>query len=222
MRTAMRAPTHKHTSLQERASMQTRAHILFRLVEFLFGVHMRHFSFQVQCLLIEKMQHAVFFLLFMYAVEVPAGGGSVVDPSALHINLLPFSSSLSLYHLYESLQRLFTVSMTPAEQRFAAMSAPLGQIVTQDNCGPIRPGIALMPDNDVAVVQFGGGQCGKVAAASFLKAQADPNVRRFIREEIFEVSAEQCAPYATDGAFRGAGRPLSDFAFSNHKCETCC
>ncbi|CDI87784.1 hypothetical protein, conserved [Eimeria praecox] len=89
--------------------------------------------------------------------------------------------------------------MTPEEQRLASMNAQLGQIViSQDLCAPIRPTIALLPDKEVALVQFGTGQCSKVVAASFLKAQADPNVRQFIREEIFEVSADQCAPYATE------------------------
>ncbi|KAL8456082.1 hypothetical protein Emag_000075 [Eimeria magna] len=131
-------------------------------------------------------------------LEVPGGGGSVVDTTAVHVNLLPFRTSLSLYDLYHSLQNLFTISMTAEEQKESAISAPLGPIPNTKNCKTIRPSIGLFPESDKAVVQFGEGDCGKIAASNFLRTQIEQPVRRFIREEVFEVTPEECAPFATE------------------------
>ncbi|KAL8270256.1 hypothetical protein Esti_005815 [Eimeria stiedai] len=131
-------------------------------------------------------------------VEVPGDGGSVVDTTAVHVNLLPFRMSLSLYELYHSLQKLFTISMTAGEQNESARSAPLGPIPNTKTCKPIRPSIGLFPESDKAVVQFGEGECGKIAANSFLRTQIEPEVRQLIREEVFEVNPDECAPFATE------------------------
>ncbi|KAL8436809.1 hypothetical protein ACSSS7_001454 [Eimeria intestinalis] len=136
--------------------------------------------------------------LLTHSLEDPGGGGSVVDTTAVHVNLLPFRTSLSLYDLYHSLQSLFTLSMTAAEQKESAASSPLGPIPNTKPCKIIRPSIGLFPESDKAVVEFGEGECGKIAATTFLRTQIEKEVRQFIREEVFEVNAEECAPFATE------------------------
>ena len=88
--------------------------------------------------------------------------------------------------------------MTPAEQRDTALRAQLGPLHTAGPCAAIRPSIGIFPEQDKAIVQFGDNDCGKIAAANFLKAQIEPKVRQYIREEVFEVNAEDCAPFATE------------------------
>ncbi|KAL8434968.1 hypothetical protein Efla_005051 [Eimeria flavescens] len=131
-------------------------------------------------------------------LEVPGGGGNVVDPTAIHVNLLPFRTSLSIYDLYDSLQRLFTISMTATEQRETALKSSLGIADYSKPCPVIRPTIGLFPESDKAIVIFGEGLCAKISASNFLRTHIDPKVRKFIREEVFDVNADECAPFTTE------------------------
>lgn len=134
----------------------------------------------------------------------------MVDTSAIHINLLPFRSALSTYDLYEGLQKMFTISMTSSELRETALKAPLGPIENPESCPATRPSIGIFAEKDKAVVQFENGPCGKLRAANFLKAHVKQRVRQHIREEIFEVNPDECAPFASEGIYAPNDSPAKE------------
>lgn len=61
------------------------------------------------------------------------------------------------------------------------------------------PSVSIYPDREVAIVSFPDSDCGRVAAASFLKLQVDDSFGAAIREEIFEVKSDECAPHSSEG-----------------------